>query len=192
MLYHKLYHVSKTPGLKTLLPRVSTHGKAYVYAIEDLTTGLLFGARQDDFDFHISTDESGKPVVCECYPGAFEKVYKGKSCSVYEVSGEGFLRGMTSWEPELVCGQEVSVLCEIFVEDLYERLLMEEQNGNLTVCRYEFSDGYRQKIAAHIVDRIFRFGIDLEHIAEEDARFAEYYNGIVKALSAAADGRLLR
>ena len=39
-----LYHVSSTQNIKVLEPRVSTHGKAYVYAIENLVTGLLFGA----------------------------------------------------------------------------------------------------------------------------------------------------
>ncbi|MDF2588581.1 MAG: hypothetical protein K0S41_2422 [Anaerocolumna sp.] len=43
-----LYHVSNIHGLNTLEPKVSTHGKAYVYALEDSVTGLLFGVRQDD------------------------------------------------------------------------------------------------------------------------------------------------
>ena len=35
-----LYHVSSIPGIKVLEPRVSTHGKAYVYAIDNLATGF--------------------------------------------------------------------------------------------------------------------------------------------------------
>lgn len=38
-----LYHISKTAGLKKLKPQVSTHKKPYVYAIENVVTGLLFG-----------------------------------------------------------------------------------------------------------------------------------------------------
>ena len=45
-----LYHVSPFAGLKTLQPKVSTHKVGYVYAIENLVTGLLFGAKWDDFD----------------------------------------------------------------------------------------------------------------------------------------------
>lgn len=66
-----LYHVSPNAGMKTLIPHVSTHKKAYVYAVENMVTGLLFGAKQDDFDFVISTDENGIPTVYECYPDAF-------------------------------------------------------------------------------------------------------------------------
>jgi len=79
-----LYHVSATPGLTVLTPRVSSHGKAYVYAIDNLVTGLLFGARHDDFDFLLDTDANGTPEIYECYPDAFRKVYQGKTCSVYE------------------------------------------------------------------------------------------------------------
>ena len=61
-----LYHISKIAGLKILKPQVSTHKKAYVYAIENVVTGLLFGAPHDDFDFIIS-EENGIPVIMECY-----------------------------------------------------------------------------------------------------------------------------
>ncbi|MDE7300378.1 MAG: hypothetical protein K2N94_16390, partial [Lachnospiraceae bacterium] len=184
-------HVSPSAGLKTLQPHVSTHGKAYVYAIENMVTGLLFGVRHDDFDFSISTDENKKPIVYECYPGAFQRVYQGKSCSVYEVGEEGFQRGMTSWSPELVSENEVPVINEIVVADLHEKLLEEEKSGNLQICRYEYSEDYRKKIASHVVDRILRFDIDLEHIAEQDERFSLYYKGIVEALLAVTDGHLL-
>ena len=97
-----LYHVSEKPGLKVLRPHVSSHGRAYVYAVDDLVTGLLFGAGHDDFDLYLSNDAAGVPTVRECWPGAFQKVYQGKRCSVYEVDEAGFQRGVTSWDPELV------------------------------------------------------------------------------------------
>lgn len=108
-----LYHVSSTAGLKVLEPKTSSHGKAYVYAIENMVTGLLFGAKKDDFDFLLDEDECGNPVVYECYPNAFEKIYRGKCCSVYELEETDFKRGVTGWEPELVCDHEVPVQQEI-------------------------------------------------------------------------------
>lgn len=187
-----LYHVSRNTGLKTLQPKISTHKKPYVYAIENMVTGLLFGVAQDDFDFIISTDENDTPIVYECYPDAFCKRYQGKSCSVYEVSDEGFMRGMTSWEPELVNDKEVSVINEIVIADLYDRLLEEEKSGNLKIYRYEYTDEYRKKIASHIVDRIIRFEIDVENIMEMDNRFSDYYSGIVQSLVTVMDGHLLK
>ena len=187
-----LYHVSQETGLKTIQPHISTHKKAYVYAIENMVTGILFGAKKDDFDFIVITDESNTPIIYECYPDALKKVYKGKSCSAYIVNDMGFQRGLTSWEPELVSDKEVEVISEIVIEDLYQRLLEEEQNGNLIIFRYEFSDEYRKKISSHIIDRLFRFEIDLSNCIEKDIRFATYYKDIIQALIGIMDGHLLQ
>lgn len=186
-----LYHISEQSGLKILKPHTSTHKKPYVYAIENMVTGLLFGVKNDDFDFIISTDENGRPIIYECYPDAFKEKYHGRGCSVYEVSGEGFKRGITSWEPELVNDSEVRVINEIVVDDLYDKLLEEEKKGNLIVYRYQFCDEYRKKIAAHIVDRIIRFDIDMDNILNIDRRFSTHYSGIVRSLREAMDGHLL-
>lgn len=183
-----IFHVSATPGLNVLKPHVSTHGKAWVYAIENLVTGLLFGIRHDDFDFIIS-DENGKPVVYECYPNAFERVYLGKSCSVYELDDRDFIRGMTSWTPELVSDHEVPVLNEIFIEDIYTRLLSEESRGNLVLHRYREDGAYKKRISEHIVDRLIRFDA-FKHL-ETDERFQKYYKNLIEALQGIMDGHLL-
>lgn len=184
-----LYHVSSTSGLKKLSPRVSTHGKAYVYAIENLVTGLLFGAKQDDFDFMISEDESGNPVLYECYPDALKTVYKGKECSVYEVEEDGFLRGVTGWEPELVCEKEVGVTREEKVTDLYTRLLEEEAARALTIFRYEDSSEYKHRISEHIVDRLIRF--DMMQKALTDQKLQKYFGRLIAELNSIMDGHLL-
>ena len=187
-----LYHVSPNAGLKTLYPHVSSHKKAYVYAIESFVTGLLFGVKMDDFDFDISTDENGIPTVYECYPDAFKNIYQGKSCSVYVVDDEGFQRGLTSWSEELVCDTEVAVQNEIIVGDLYERLIEEESLGNIKICRYEFNDAYRKKISAHVVDRFIRFDVDLHNCLKQDIRFSTHYKRIIEGLLTIMEGHLLK
>lgn len=184
-----VYHVSGVSGLKVLKPHVSTHGKAWVYAIENLVTGLLFGIRHDDFDFQIVTDENGRPILCECYPNAFESVYRGRGCSVYELDDKDFMKGMTSWKPELVCDHEVQVLNEIPVEDIYERLLAEESQGSLVIHRYQEDAAYKRRISEHIVDRLIRFDA-MQHL-ETDKRFQKYYKRLIEALQDIMDGHLL-
>ena len=188
-----LYHVSQNAGLKTLRPRVSTHKKAYVYAVRNMVTGLLFSAKHDDFDFMIFTDDNSLTTVYECYPNAFANVFREKNCSVYVVEEEGFQQGLTSWDEELVCDTEVAVQDEIKIIDLYERLMEEEAQGNLKICKYQFDDDYRKKISAHIVDRLFRFDIDLDHCFDwEDSRFCTHYRELIEGLLAAMDGHLLQ
>ena len=184
-----LYHVSEVCGLTVLKPKVSSHGKAYVYAIENLVAGLLFGAKWDDFDFLMTNDEAGRPVLYECYLDAFEGKYAGKSCSVYEVEEAGFQKGVTGWEPELVCEREVPVQREVAIDDLHDRLLVEEIQGNLILHRYRDEIPYKRRIAEHIVDRLIRF--DALGRLETDERFRKHYGRIIGALRAAMDGHLL-
>lgn len=186
-----LYHVSAVRGLTTLLPHTSTHGTPYVYAIENRVTALLFGAKQDDFDFIISAGENGTPVVSECRPGVFEDVYQNHSCSVYEVREDGFMRGRTGWEPELVCETPVTVLRETVVPDLWEELSAAAHNGALTLHRYAYTDAYRRMVAAHLADRFLRFGINPASIGQTDARFATHYKQLTLAMQTVLDGRLL-
>ena len=186
-----LYHVSPIAGLKILQPRVSTHGKAYVYAVENMVTGLLFGVRHDDFDFIISNNEKGTPILYECYPDALKSVYQGKNCSVYYINDDGFQRNKTSWDVELVCENEVQVIDERKIDDLYNRLLDEEKHGNLIIHRYEYCPEYRKRISNQIVDRLIRWEIDLESIIRQDNRFSTYYKEIVTELMHITDGHLL-
>ena len=185
-----VYHVSPASGLTVLTPRVSSHGKAYVYAIDNLVTGLLFGVRHDDFDFMIDTDAEDNPVVYECYPDAFYTVYHGKSCSVYELKEDSFMRGRTSWAPELVSESEVPVEKEVVVEDLYQRLLQEEAGGKLILHPYTDAQEYKEMISRHIVDRLIRF--DALDYLETDARFQKYYKQMILALRSVMDGHLLQ
>lgn len=187
-----LYHVSQTSGLKILTPHKSTHKKAYVYAIENKVTAILFGAKKDDFDFLIYSDESKTPIIYECYPDALKKIYGGKVCALYEVHDDSFLRSVTGWDDELVSESEVEVINETVIKDIYTRLLEEEQNGTLIIHRYEYNNEYRKIITEHIIDRIFRFDIDLSKCREQDERFAVYYNDLVEKLLEVLDGHLLK
>ena len=182
-----LYHVSPIPGIRRLEPRASTHGKPYVYAVQNLTAGLLFGARQDDFDFRIDTGEDGVPTVYECYPDALRTVYRGRACSVYEVREEGFQQGMTGWSEEWVCERAVPVEREAVVEDLLERLLREEAEGRLILRRYADTPEHRRLVAEHVVDRLIRF-----HALDcEDERLHRHDGRLIAALRSAMDGHLL-
>lgn len=182
-----LYHVSPVPGIKVLEPRVSTHRTPYVYALEDRVTGLLFGTKMDDFDFKIDVDEQGLPCLWECYPQAMEACYRGRACSVYQVSEEGFLRGMTSWEPELVCPHPVAVIGEERIDDLLSALFQAEREDRLIIHRYEETASYRARIAAHVVDRLVRFDL----LDTRDERLLKHYGRMIDLLRKAVSGEYL-
>lgn len=168
-----LYHASKTPGLKTLLPRPSTHGKPYVYAIRGRLTALLFGASKDDFDL-LMDEENGRPVVWECWPGALQKIYGGSQCSLYTVAEEGFLAGQTGWEPELVCETPVPVLAEECIPDLYASLLQARDAGECVLHPYSEDAAYQAFLREEIGERVAAFGLTKEQVSA-DERFVRWF-----------------
>lgn len=175
-----LYHVSKTSDLKIIEPRKSTHKIPYVYAIENVDTALLFGAKKDDFDF-ILDEIDGKPVVYECYKDAFKEIYSNKSCSIYELADEGFMRGMTSWTPELVSEHPAVVVREIKIDDLYGYLMDEVKAGDIILSLYKSSKEYKSMISNHILDRIIRFEILDRKIPDKlIAKFPKLINQLEK------------
>ncbi|GAB6107987.1 hypothetical protein [Fusibacter bizertensis] len=175
-----LYHVSRKNNLKILEPNVSTHGKAYVYAIENIVTAMLFGAPQDDFDFIIDVNNYGVPRITECYKDGFRSVYKGQSCSIYTLNRQGFKNGITGWSPEFVSENRVRVLKEEHVEDLFNRLIIEEQQENLIVRRYENNEEYELEIENHITDRLIRF--NMVNCRNIDERILSRYGNIIDKL----------
>ncbi len=184
-----LYHVSPTAGLTVLEPRASTHGKAWVYATPYLVTGLLFGTRQDDFDLRISTLDDGRTEVCECYPGAFQRVYQGKGCTVYQVSEDGFLQGQTSWSAEWVCPAPVQVKASETVADIHQRLMQEVEQGHMVLRPWAEDAAYKAMITRHVVDRLIRFGA-LDAIREDPIR-GPHFARLTAALEQVMDGTLL-
>ena len=78
---------------------------------------------------------------------------------------------------------------EIFVPDIYGRLLEEEEKGTLKIRRFENSAEYKQMISKHLVDRLIRF--DALKYIETDERFQKYFKDIIEALQGAMDGHLL-
>lgn len=167
-----LYHASAVTGLRQLQPHCSTHGVPYVYALRSKCAALLFGAPKDDFDVLMDV-EGDIPVVYECYPNALERVYAGKTCSLYTVKDSGFMEGKTGWEPEWVCPEPVSVVQEERICDLYSRILEEEQQGGCVLHRFAMEEGYQAFIRSEVQERFRWSGLQQTDL-ERDPRFVRY------------------
>lgn len=156
----KLYHVSKVPDLKILEPRVSTHGKAYVYATTNLEFALFFGGIQSAGDFDgMYGLKDGVPYFYEAYEGALKRRFDGATCYIYEVDPSTFEKDKTSFKGEVVSEKAVKVInCEV-VDNLYQHLLQLNERGKMQLRFFEETEEYKQMIYNHISDRIIRFNI---------------------------------
>ena len=173
-----LYHASQQSGIKELVPQMSTHGRKNVYAINNRTTAILFGAPKDDFD--ILLDEvDGKPVIFECYPNALRKIYSEKTCYLYGLREEGFLANQTGWEPELVCEHNVPVVSEEKIENIYNEIIASIHGGSCIFHAYSTDEEYQMFLRDELSERIRNFGITDEQM-DADPRFALYFNTLLE------------
>lgn len=123
----------------------------------------------------------------ERYPDVFRLLFKDKECSIYKNNDEGFMRGMTSQSPELVCENEITVIRKIFINNLYLRLLDEESGGDLIIRRYEDNADYKSIVSDYIVNGLICF----EAVYTESERLKKHYGKLIDALQNIMDGHLL-
>ncbi len=159
-LEQKLYHVSNVPNLKVLKPRVSSHGKAYVYATKNLEFSLLFGSTKSKGDFDGTYGiKDGVPYFYEAYEGAFRRRFEGEKCYIYEVDPTDFQEEKTTFKGEVVSEVPVKILgCEV-VEDLYAYLNDLIAKGEIVFKKYSLDAEYQKMIRAHLKNRLEMFGI---------------------------------
>ena len=175
----KLYHVSHVGGLSVLEPRVSTHGKSYVYATEDLTVALLFGTNKGmgDLDGKYGGGCFGvKPYFYEGYIGAFKRRYENCSCYIYEVDPTNFQTGKTSYGAEVVSEKPVKILKCFKVENLYQTLLNLAKENKLDLKFYDEKDiEYIKELKNHIKERMKLFNV-IEDKKSNSYKFCELYH----------------
>ena len=156
----KLFHVSNTGNLRVLKPHISTHGKPYVYATENLAFSLLFGSKKSWGDFDgIYGIENGIAYFYEAYEGALKRRFEGQVCYVYEVDPTNFEAGKTNFKGEVVSEKPVQVLSETKIEDLYNHLLNFFKEGKINLHFFENTNAYKKIIDNHISKRLIEFGV---------------------------------
>jgi len=138
-----VYHASKIQGLKVLEPRVSSHEKAWVYAMEKPEHCSLFLGNCNDLINQIGPLRNGVPYIVERFKDSLLFAYKDKNGSIYTLDAANFKKGMTSFDLELVSENPCEVIKEDKIQDSLDNILKLESEGKLTIYRYpEVPDFY--------------------------------------------------
>ena len=150
----KIYHVSKTPGLTLLEPRICSHDKAYVYGSYHLETALLFGGELwSDWDFIYKRNyKTGELTFSETYSNVFNNTFEGKKCVIYEVEDSGFLEGQTHMWDEIVSENPTKIIRETRIDNLAEVVKQLERENKIKIELFNNTDEYKEKIKKHILN----------------------------------------
>jgi len=130
-----VYHGSNINGLQIIEPKVSSHGKSYVYATTNKIIATLFLARWNDYIFRLG-HFNGRLHIVENYPKALKEIYKDKFGYIYELSGKNFIKEKNMWGGEVVSTHPVKVLrCDI-IENILDKLYEYKNNNSLDIYEY--------------------------------------------------------
>lgn len=152
-----VYHASAQSGLKRLEPRKSTHRQPWVYATVELAMSAVFLSSEGG-DLSCSTGLSnGEIYIYERWPGAFDARYKGRTGSIYELPGDTFEGGRTSFKAEVISEVEVPILREIEIEDTKSHLMSLRDNGQIRIFMNDERPSWIPDDDQDLVDRIVQW-----------------------------------
>lgn len=129
------YHCSPTAGLTLLEPRKPEQfdKPARVYLTTSLPMALMYGVR--NFEYSYGYTKEGQIFYEEYFPDALERLYRGKSASLYICAPQKV--EYTKIPNEAVSETVVPIVQEIAIPDVYEALLEQEREGALQIRRYD-------------------------------------------------------
>lgn len=135
-MYKDIYHGSSKQGLKLIAPRLSSHGKKWVYATSDIAIASVFIRKYLLGDIATMMGVTPHTYVCERFEGALKLLYQGVKGSIYTLPGEFFRQKEETYELEVVSDQAVIPFNEVKIEDNLEFLRQLEQKSKLKIYRY--------------------------------------------------------
>lgn len=136
----KYYHGTVVENLKTLKPFASPFSnikKACVYLSTNKALSLVYIWDKPYMWMTFRIREDGIPVYEESFPNSLKEFYKGVRGYVYTCHGEYSVKNGTGISCAAVSEEPVPITeCEV-IEDVYEKFLEYERNGDLIIDRFE-------------------------------------------------------
>lgn len=148
-----VYHSSKKQGLKSIEPRVSTHGKSWIYAMKKPEYCLMFLGNHGDI-INQTGLKDGVPFIAERFKGALKYAYKDLHGSIYTLEGADFKTGQTTFSCELVCDHICDVVKEEKIENALEKILQLESKGKITIYRYPTLPSWMPNDKSDLVEKV--------------------------------------
>lgn len=147
------FHASQTKGIKILEPKISNHNVPLIYFSDKRENVLVYLSnaiekfcREKHFEYDgiwhkwgsYGFEKDGKLRFEEYYPHALEDTYKGVSGYIYSCKQITPYQKLDLKIPNAhITSQQTAVdSCE-FIPDAYAELIKAEQEGKITILRYD-------------------------------------------------------
>ncbi len=167
-----LYHGSSVPGIRTLEPRLSNHEKPYVYLTHSKPLAVLYAHNvltPPNGFFTYFMDKNRALVYEEYFPNQLETLYAKQRGFVYTCEAD--LPSLPAMPWVYLSEAPVPVASWEEIPDLLHELLRLEQEGALTIRRYETLSPQDRAINDRVILREIETLKLREHPETEYGRF---------------------
>lgn len=146
------YHATKFKDIKILEPRVSNHGKPFVYFSEKRENVLVYLSnaiekycKETNFK-HDKTYTPWGPYgfgkdeileLTEYYPNAIYETYKGVSGYIYYVQEIKNIEKLKDIPFAYVSKEKITIDSVEYINDAYEEIIKAEKDGKIRIVKYE-------------------------------------------------------
>ncbi len=169
------YHASQVSNIDVLEPRVSNHGKPWIYFSSKRENVLVYlsnavekYSKETGFKYDgiwskwgpYGFNKDGILEIQEYYPNATYETYKGISGYIYCVKD---IEGLERLEDipfafHTPCSTKVDS-CE-FIADAYEEIMKEVENGNIALIKYEDFIKVKKEWLYKIIQKEYDLALD--------------------------------
>ena len=118
---------------------ILAQGKKVTFATPLKSIALASLCKWSDKDFEQGIVDDDPPYMIEMYPGAFEKVYRGKRGYLYEIAGKDFSYEDNLTRFELISEEIPDIIKRVEIYDVLEELY----KSDMQLIRYEDGEEFR-------------------------------------------------
>ncbi len=169
----QLFHGSSVPGIQTLEPRLSNHGKPYVYLTHTKALATIYAHNvmtpPNGWFTYYFRKEDGKLVYEEYFPNQLEEFYENQRGYIYTCEANLPVLEKMPWV--YLSDEPVPVACCQEIPDLLSALLAYEKTGELIIRRFETLSARQLEVIHRInLSEIEKYHLR-EHPESEHGRF---------------------
>lgn len=153
-----VYHGSNIKDLKVIKPKVSTHGKEYVYATTSKEVATIFlSSKGNDLYYYLGNpNKEEHTILVERKEGMFKDIFN-VSGSIYTLDSKDFLYNQTSWSMEVVSEKKVIPIKEEYIDNVYNELIKFNSMGKIKLYLYPDRPDFIPPDNSDLIPKIIRF-----------------------------------
>ena len=126
------YHATQVKGIKVLEPRISNHGKPYIYFSDKRENVLVYLSNAiEKFCKENNFKHNG------IYPNVLIETYKGVKGYIYKVENVSNISELKDIPHAYVTKANTKIDSFEYIKDAYETIMLEVKKGNIILVEYK-------------------------------------------------------